>query len=87
MIPRFINTLKEWRVASPPMGNLVFLGLRSGKPRSCTGLQDAFLKVQRAAGLLDAAGRPKYCRHVHALRYSFARGKLSSTFRRNGFDN
>jgi integrase len=71
MIPRLVNTLKEWQLACPPASDLVFPGI-TGRPLNHTSLQTAFLKAQRAAGVLDATGRPKYGRHIHALRHFFA---------------
>jgi integrase len=70
MIPLVANALKEWRLASPPQaGDLVFRG-RHGGVMSHTSVQEGFDRVQRAAGIVNAAQHPKYA--PHKLRHFFA---------------
>jgi integrase len=73
LIPRLVNALKEWQLACPPPPDgkpaLVFPG-RDGDPLNHGSLQLAFDEVQRAAGVVDATGKPKYS--LHSLRHFFA---------------
>jgi integrase len=81
MSPLLANTLKEWQLACPPPRNgrlaLVFPG-RDGKVVSHTTVQTDFEAVQSAAGVVDAAGAPKY--GLHSLRHFFASWGIEQGF-------
>jgi integrase len=81
MTPLLANTLKEWRLASSPApdgkSNLIFPG-RGGDPINHTSLQASFDEVQRSAGVVDAAGKPKY--GLHSLRHFFASWGIEQGF-------
>jgi integrase len=81
MTPLLVNTLREWQLACPPFAanrlGLVFPG-RDGKVASHTRMQTDFDDVQRAAGILDAKGAPKYS--LHALRHFFASWGIDQGF-------
>jgi integrase len=68
--PFVANTLKEWKLASAN-GELVFPG-RDGEPVVHKTVQHAgYWPAQRAAGVVNAHGKPKYP-GLHALRHFFA---------------
>jgi integrase len=68
--PFVVNTLKEWKLACRS-GELMFPG-RDGRPIVHKTMQHAgYWPAQRAAGVLDAKGKPKYP-GLHALRHFFA---------------
>jgi integrase len=75
--PSVANTLREWKVACPPRQgeapDLVFPG-QNGGVLDHTGLQKGFETVQRAAGVVDDAGKPKYS--LHALRHFYASWRI-----------
>jgi integrase len=80
MSPLLVNTLKEWRLASPPALDkfaLVFPG-GGGKPLHHKSLQWSFGEAQRAAGVVTADGKPKYA--LHALRHFFASWGIEQGF-------
>jgi integrase len=81
MTPLLVNTLKEWRLASPlPAAGepeLLFPG-QGGDPLNHTSLQASFDEVQRAVGVVDAAGKPKY--GLHSLRHFFASWGIEQGF-------
>jgi integrase len=70
--PYVVNVLKEWKLACPKgEHNLVFPG-RDGDPLVHKTMQHAgYWPAQRAAGVIDAKGKPKYP-GLHALRHFFA---------------
>jgi integrase len=70
--PYVVNVLKEWKLACPKGGQgLVFPG-RDGEPVVHKTMQHAgYWPAQRAAGVVDAKGKPKYP-GLHALRHFFA---------------
>jgi len=68
--PFVVNTLKEWKLASPKSG-LVFAG-EDGQPVTHSViLNSGYWPAQHAAGLIDARGQVKYS-GIHALRHFFA---------------
>jgi integrase len=77
-----LNVLREWRIAYPyGSAGPVFpsLGRRNaGGILSHSPVWKAFRAAQRAAGVTDAAGRPKY--HFHALRHFFASVGIAAGF-------
>jgi integrase len=82
MSPLLANTLREWRRACPSLPrvgrlDLVFPG-RNGKVVSHTTVQSDFDAVQSAAGVVDAAGEPKY--GLHSLRHFFASWGIEQGF-------
>jgi integrase len=70
--PFVVNTLKEWKLACPNgAGDLVFPG-RDGRPIVHKTMQHAgYWPAQRAAGVVDAKGEPRYP-GAHAMRHFFA---------------
>jgi integrase len=70
--PFVVNTLKEWRLACPKgVRELAFPG-RDDRPIVHKTMQHAgYWPAQRAAGVVDARGKPKYP-GIHALRHFFA---------------
>jgi integrase len=81
MTPLLVNTLREWQCVCPrfPEGklDLVFPNPEGGV-LSHMGLQHAFDGAQSAAGVVDAAGKPKY--GLHALRHFFASWGIEQGF-------
>jgi integrase len=68
--PFVVNTLKEWKLACPK-GELVFPG-NDGQPLThSVAMNSGYWPAQRAAGVVDGDGRPKYA-GIHALRHFFA---------------
>jgi integrase len=68
--PFVANTLREWKLASLN-GELVFPG-RNGGPVVHKTMQHAgYWPAQRAAGVVEGGGKPKYP-GLHALRHFFA---------------
>jgi integrase len=70
--PYVVNVLKEWKLACPKNEhNLVFPG-RDGNPIVHKTMQHAgYWPAQRAAGVIDARGQPKYS-GLHSFRHFFA---------------
>ena len=70
--PYVVNVLKEWKLACPKSEHdLVFPG-RDGDPVVHKTTQHAgYWPAQRAAGVIDAYGKPKYS-GLHAFRHFFA---------------
>jgi integrase len=66
--PLLLNVLREWRLQSPH--ELVF-ATRNGRVDRLSNISRVFVSVVQAAGLLDAAGKPKYS-GLHALRHFYA---------------
>lgn len=71
LAPMVVNTLKEWRLAcSPDPDNLVF-PTKNGRPMPLSNIIRLGLEpVQRAAGIVDEDGNPKYS--MHSLRHAAA---------------
>jgi integrase len=63
-----VSELRRWRLACP--GPMVFPGQGVGTVLSPAGVLLRFWRVQREAGIVDAAGEPKYV--FHALRHFYA---------------
>jgi integrase len=81
MSPLLVNTFKEWRLTCSPTKegkpDLVFPAL-NGAVLHHTMLQASFDEIQRVAGLVDAAGKPKY--GLHSLRHFFASWGIDQGF-------
>jgi integrase len=79
MAPMVVNALREWRLACPKgAAGLVFPNGK-GKVESHANIANrGFYALQRAAGLVDEDGRPKY--GLHALRHFFASWAIERGF-------
>jgi integrase len=87
MAPMVVNTLREWRLACPRSGAgegdggslwLVFPN-GAGKIENHANIANrGFYALQLAAGMVDAAGKPKY--GFHALRHFFASWAIEQGF-------
>jgi integrase len=76
--PILVNTLREWQLACPPNElDLVFPGDCNRVTHHST-IQLSFDAAQRAAGIVNADGEPKY--HLHALRHYFASWGIEQGF-------
>jgi len=71
--PTVLSELRRWRIAC---GNpaTVFPGRGDDRVISQSAVTIAFGRLQRRAGVVDDAGRPKYV--FHALRHFFASGMI-----------
>jgi integrase len=70
--PFVINTLKEWKFACPKTEPDLVFPDDSGQPLTHSVIMNSgYWPAQRAAGVVDAEGRPKYP-GIHALRHFFA---------------
>jgi integrase len=71
MMDVVVNTLREWRLACPKGElDLVFPNTLGKVEPLCNIAQRVWHPLQRNAGLVDAAGKPRF--HFHALRHFFA---------------
>jgi integrase len=74
LMPIIVKTLREWRLAYPyGSDGIVFCTRAHGNKGGVVNhgeLWRVFRAAQCHAGIVDAAGQPKY--HVHALRHFFA---------------
>jgi integrase len=81
MTPIVVNTLKEWQLDCPRRKkgglDLVFPG-QAGRVLHHTSLELSFDEIQRAAGVVDAEGNPKY--GLHSLRHFFASWGIDQGF-------
>jgi integrase len=70
--PEVVATLRKWRVRPDrqPGGTLVFPSRSAPAPLSAGVTLERFYGVQRAAGIVNGGGAPKYV--FHALRHFFA---------------
>jgi integrase len=65
------NTLKEWRLQCPQSELDLVFPTKDGTVQSLTNMvAQALEKPQRATGMVDAKGKPKYA--IHALRHYYA---------------
>ena len=70
--PFVVNMLKEWKLACPKTsGGLVFPGDGEKPMTHDVMMNSGYWPVQRAAGVADIQGEPKYP-GIHALRHFFA---------------
>jgi integrase len=70
LVPLVVNTLRQWKLASPGAGALVFANA-GGEPLDMSNLyRDGLDRVFVAARLVDTTGRRKY--GLHALRHAAA---------------
>jgi integrase len=77
LVDYVVNSLREWRVASHQSeAELVFSGPHG--VYSHTPLLERWWAQQRAAGVVDAAGEPKY--GLHKLRHFFASWAIEQGF-------
>jgi integrase len=74
--PMVVNALKEWRLACPSQ-KFVFVNGR-GNIRRHAEVADNFYTLQRAIGLVDEQGKPKY--GFHALRHFCASAWIEAGF-------
>jgi integrase len=76
-----VNALREWRLACPGRlpgkRDLVFPG-RNGAPVAHSNVEADFDAAQRAAGIVDQTGAPKY--PLHSLRHFFASWGIDQGF-------
>jgi integrase len=79
MSPMVVNALKEWKLACPTgAAGLVFPNGNGNVESHANIANRGFYAVQRAAGIVDAAGKPKY--GLHALRHFFASWAIERAF-------
>jgi integrase len=79
MSPMVVNTLREWRIACPKGTRaLVFPNGRGNVESHANIAERGFYALQRKAGLVDPAGKPKY--GLHALRHFFASWAIEQEF-------
>lgn len=79
MAPMVLNTLKEWKIASPPgLLNLVFPNRKGGVENHANLYTNAFLPLQVKCGIVRTDGRAKY--GLHALRHFFVSSIIEQGF-------
>jgi integrase len=71
LAPMLVNTLREWKLRCPRSELDLVFPTGSGGVRRHADLHYVFSGIVRAAGLLDADGKPKYS-GLHALRHFYA---------------
>jgi integrase len=69
--PMVLNTLREWKLKCPKGEQGLVFPTGSGRIMRHNDIMRAFKLVVRAAGLLDAEGKPKYT-GLHSLRHFYA---------------
>ena len=69
--PLVLNTLREWKLKCPMGEQGLVFPTGSGRIMRHNDIMRAFKSVVRAAGLLDAEGKPKYT-GLHSLRHFYA---------------
>ena len=79
MSPMVLNALREWRLACPkgPSG-IVFPNGNGNVENHANIANRGFYALQRAAGMVDPEGKPKY--GFHALRHLFASWAIERGF-------
>jgi integrase len=79
MSPMVVNALKEWRLAcSKGSGGIVFANGNGNIENHSNIANRGFYALQRAAGIVDVEGKPKY--GLHALRHFFASWAIEQGF-------
>ena len=79
MAPMVVNALREWRLAYPKSGGGIVFPNGNGNIENHANIANrGFYAVQRAAGMVDADGKPKY--GLHALRHFFASWAIEQGF-------
>jgi integrase len=74
-----VNALKEWRLACPKgEKDLVFPNQAGNVSNRGNITHRGFYLLQRAAGIVDTAGKPKY--GLHSLRHFFASWAIERGF-------
>jgi len=69
--PMVVNTLREWKVACPPSALDLVFPTNVGTVLRLTNIESQFWHpMQRACGLVDGKGKPRY--GFHTLRHFFA---------------
>jgi integrase len=79
MAPMVVNALREWRLACPKgAGGIVFPNGSGNIENHANIANRGFYALQRAAGIVDTEGKPKY--GLHALRHFFASWAIEQGF-------
>ncbi len=79
MAPIVVNALREWRLACPKgAGGIVFPNGNGNIENHANIANRGFYALQRAGGMVDGAGKPKY--GLHALRHFFASWAIERGF-------